>query len=81
MYIFIFLQIMLYLSKEERIEIILLTGSRNQREAAAKFKRLHPHREPITQTCISRLVAKFKETRSTHDLYIENNGGHTEQVL
>jgi transposase len=57
----------MYLSKEERIEIILLIGNQSQREAAAKFNRLHPDREPITQTCLSRLVAQFKETGSIHD--------------
>jgi hypothetical protein len=39
----------MYLTKEERIEIILLIGNRSQREAAAEFNRLHPHRETITQ--------------------------------
>jgi hypothetical protein len=65
MYIFIYLQIMMYLSKEERIEIILLTGNRSQTEAAANFNRMHPDREPINQACVSRLVANFKETGST----------------
>jgi hypothetical protein len=39
MYIFIFLQIMMYVNKEERTEIILLIGNRSQRETAAKFNR------------------------------------------
>jgi hypothetical protein len=51
MYIFIFLQIMMYRSKEERTEIIPVIGNGSQREAAAIFNRLHPDREPITQTC------------------------------
>jgi hypothetical protein len=36
-HIFVFLQFITYLNKEERIEIILLVGNRSQREAAAKF--------------------------------------------
>lgn len=40
------------LSKEERIQVILLLGSRSHREAALEFNRLYPERAPIaSQLC------------------------------
>jgi hypothetical protein len=55
-YIFIFLQIITYLSKEERIEIILLIGNRSQREAAAKFNRYTQRKLGMLNICISALL-------------------------
>jgi hypothetical protein len=55
-YRFIFLQIMMYMSKEERIEIILFTGNRNQREAAAKFNRYTQRKLGMLNICVSALL-------------------------
>jgi uncharacterized membrane protein len=55
-YIFIFLQIMMHLSKEERIEIILLIGNGSQREAAAKFNRYTQKKLGMLNICFSALL-------------------------
>ena len=56
------------LLKDERVEIILLCGRGWSHERVAiEFSRLHPDREPIHQTSVTRLLAKFKETGSVLD--------------
>ncbi|KAK6010328.1 hypothetical protein OSTOST_24646 [Ostertagia ostertagi] len=52
---------------DERVEIVLLAGDRNHREVAEEFNKLHPGRRPITRSCVSRLIARLKETGSISD--------------
>uniref|UniRef100_UPI00358F3526 uncharacterized protein isoform X2 n=1 Tax=Myxine glutinosa TaxID=7769 RepID=UPI00358F3526 len=60
-------QVSMSLSKEERIQLILLVGNRSHREVAEEFNRLHPDRAPITHSCVDKLAAKFRETGSIED--------------
>lgn len=55
------------LTIEERIEVILLVGNRSTREAADLFNQNHPEREPISFSCVAKLLNKFKDTGSVHD--------------
>ena len=55
------------LTIEERIEVILLVGNRSTRDAADLFNQNHPEREPISFSCVAKLLRKFKETGSVHD--------------
>ena len=55
------------LSKEERIQIILLCGlEQSFREVAFSFNNKHPHRN-IDYSTVRRLLTKFKETGSVAD--------------
>ena len=56
------------LSKEERVELVLIVGDGyvSSREAAAIFKQRHPDRS-VDQKTICRLINKFKETGSVAD--------------
>ncbi|KJH51178.1 hypothetical protein DICVIV_02640 [Dictyocaulus viviparus] len=56
-----------HLSESERVHLLQLVANRSHEEAAAEFNRLHPDREPIRQSSVSRLIAKFKETGSIMD--------------
>ncbi|KAL6729450.1 hypothetical protein Aduo_000501 [Ancylostoma duodenale] len=55
------------LTMSERAEIVSLSEGRNYKEIAAEFSRLHPDRRPISARCVSRLLAKVKETGSIVD--------------
>ena len=60
---------MMALSKEERIELVLLSGREgwSYRKIAEEFNLRHPYRQPIYFTAIGKLVRKFKETGSVLD--------------
>ncbi|KAK7068236.1 hypothetical protein SK128_005776 [Halocaridina rubra] len=57
------------LSKEERIELVLLSGREgwSHRKIAEEFNLRHPHRQPIYFTAVGKLIKKFKETGSVLD--------------
>ncbi|KAK6041310.1 zinc finger, C2H2 type [Cooperia oncophora] len=58
----------MFLTIEERIEVILLSGNgRTHREIADEFSRLHPDRKPISHTTVGNLLAKFRETGAVYD--------------
>ncbi|RCN46826.1 hypothetical protein ANCCAN_07140 [Ancylostoma caninum] len=52
------------LTMSERAEVVRLSEDRNYKEIAAEFSRLHPDRRPISASCVSKLLAKVKETGS-----------------
>eukprot|EP00079_Xenopus_tropicalis_P034003 XP_017947774.1 PREDICTED: uncharacterized protein LOC105946840 isoform X2 [Xenopus tropicalis] len=56
------------LTREERIEIVLMSGERSNRVIAADFNARHPMRPPISHATVSKLLAKFHETGSVLDL-------------
>ncbi|KAL6729451.1 hypothetical protein Aduo_000502 [Ancylostoma duodenale] len=56
-----------HLTEEERVRILQLVATRSHEEAAAEFNRLHPNRDPIRQSSVTRLVAKFKATSAVVD--------------
>ncbi|VDM53017.1 unnamed protein product [Angiostrongylus costaricensis] len=56
-----------HLNESERVHLLQLVANRSHEEAAAEFNRLHPNREPIRQSSVTRLIAKFKETGSIMD--------------
>uniref|UniRef100_A0A669B5E7 DUF4817 domain-containing protein n=1 Tax=Oreochromis niloticus TaxID=8128 RepID=A0A669B5E7_ORENI len=56
------------LTREERIEIVLISGERGNRDIAADFNARHPTRPPISHATVSKLLAKFRETGSVLDL-------------
>uniref|UniRef100_A0AAZ1XEX3 Ig-like domain-containing protein n=1 Tax=Oreochromis aureus TaxID=47969 RepID=A0AAZ1XEX3_OREAU len=56
------------LTREERIEIVLISGERSNRVIAADFNARHPTRPPISHATVSKLLAKFRETGSVLDL-------------
>ncbi|PIO56728.1 hypothetical protein TELCIR_21871 [Teladorsagia circumcincta] len=56
-----------HLSHEERLQVLQLVANRSHEEVALMFNKLHPNREPIRQSSVSRLIAKFKETGSIVD--------------
>ena len=60
---------MMALSKEERIELVLLSGRKiwSYRKIAEEFNLRHPHRQPFYFTTVGKLVTKFKETGSVLD--------------
>ncbi len=57
------------LSKEERIELVLLSGREgwSYRKIADEFNLRHPDRQPIYFAAVRKLVTKFKETGSVLD--------------
>lgn len=57
------------LSKDERIDVVLLSGREgwSYRKIAEEFNRRHPARQPISFTAVGKLVNKFKETGSVLD--------------
>jgi transposase len=57
------------LTLEERIEIMFLCGREgwSQRRVAEEFNTRHPEKNPETQSTVSKLVSKFKETGSVAD--------------
>uniref|UniRef100_A0AAZ1XQX5 Transposase Tc1-like domain-containing protein n=1 Tax=Oreochromis aureus TaxID=47969 RepID=A0AAZ1XQX5_OREAU len=56
------------LTREERIEIALISGERSNRVIAADFNARHPTRPPISHATVSKLLAKIRETGSVLDL-------------
>ncbi|KAG2462398.1 FXR1 protein, partial [Polypterus senegalus] len=56
------------LTREEQIEIVLMSGERSNRVIAADFNARHPMRAPISHATVSKLLAKFRETGSVLDL-------------
>uniref|UniRef100_A0A3Q3KZL0 DUF4817 domain-containing protein n=1 Tax=Mastacembelus armatus TaxID=205130 RepID=A0A3Q3KZL0_9TELE len=56
------------LTRDERIEIVLISGERSNRVIAADFNARHPTRPPISHATVSKLLAKFRETGSVLDL-------------
>ncbi|CAI9724917.1 uncharacterized protein LOC126412052 [Octopus vulgaris] len=57
------------LSKEERIELVLLSGREgwSYRKIAEEFDLRHPYRQPIYFTAVGKLIKTFKETGSVLD--------------
>ncbi|CAI9735851.1 RDH7 dehydrogenase [Octopus vulgaris] len=60
---------MMDLSKEERIELVLLSGREGwtYRKIAEEFNLRHPYRHPIFFTAVGKLIKKVKETGSVLD--------------
>ncbi|KAG2470428.1 HDA11 deacetylase, partial [Polypterus senegalus] len=56
------------LTREERTEIVLMSGERSNRVIAADFSARHPTSPPISHATVSKLLAKFRETGSVLDL-------------
>lgn len=60
------------LSESERIDILIMVGYgdklRSHEEACALFNEVHNERPPISRSTVSRVVAKYHETRSVKDL-------------
>jgi transposase len=56
-------------SKEERIELVLLSGCErwSYRQIAKDFNARHPRRTPISFGTVGKVVRKFKETGSVLD--------------
>ncbi|XP_069583111.1 uncharacterized protein [Ranitomeya imitator] len=50
------------LTREERIEIVLMSGERSTWVIAADFNASHSTRPPISHATVSKLLAKFRET-------------------
>lgn len=55
------------LTKEERIEVILMSGERSFRVIAADFNNRHPERPPISHNTVRCLISKFRETGTVAD--------------
>lgn len=55
------------LTKDEKVTIILLSGHLSTREVAERFNDDHPGRN-INHSTVTRLIQKFKESGSVHDL-------------
>jgi hypothetical protein len=56
-----------YLTREERAQVVMLSGGRTLSEVTNEFNRLHPERSPITRGCVCKLLAKFRATSSIDD--------------
>lgn len=60
------------LTETERIEILILIGcgdkTRTQKEVCTLFNNKYPNREPITQSTVSKIENKFRETGHVKDL-------------
>ncbi|KAM4023522.1 uncharacterized protein ACNLHF_028189 [Anomaloglossus baeobatrachus] len=56
------------LTREERIEIVLMSGECSTWVIAADFNARHPTRPPISHVTVSKRFAKFRETGSVLDL-------------
>lgn len=63
---------MVKLTLSERIEVLMMVGygdrQRSHHEVCHLFNTVHPERNPISQSTVSRLVAKFRETGDVKDL-------------
>jgi transposase len=57
------------LSKEERIELVLLSGSEgwSYRQIVDDFNARHPRRTPISFGTVGKVVREFKETGNVLD--------------
>lgn len=59
------------LSESERIDILIMVGYgdklRSHEEACALFNEVHNERAPISRSTVSRVVARYQETRSVKD--------------
>jgi len=55
------------LSKEERIEIILLAGRGSCRQVAKEFNATHADQIQVTHDTVAKLIDKFKKTGSVED--------------
>ncbi|CAJ0922084.1 unnamed protein product, partial [Ranitomeya imitator] len=56
------------LTREERIEIVLMSGRRSTRVITADFNARHATRPSISHATVSKQLAKFRETGSVLDL-------------
>ncbi|XP_071055457.1 uncharacterized protein [Onthophagus taurus] len=63
---------MVHLTETERIEILIMVGygdrKRTQLEVYEIFNERYPHREPITQSVVSKTSKRFRETSNVKDL-------------
>lgn len=63
---------MVHLTETERIEILIMVGygdrKRTQLEVCEIFNERYPHREPITQSVVSKTLKRFRETGNVKDL-------------
>ncbi|KAL6490721.1 hypothetical protein MHYP_G00010660 [Metynnis hypsauchen] len=55
------------LMKEERIQVILMSGECSCHIVAADFNNCHPERLPISHSTVASLIAKFRETGTVDD--------------
>lgn len=55
------------LTREQKIEVILISGERSYRTIAADYNRRHPDREPVSHSTVAHVITKFRETGSVHD--------------
>ncbi|KAL7855648.1 hypothetical protein AOLI_G00192520 [Acnodon oligacanthus] len=55
------------LMKEEKIEVILMSGECSCRIIAADFNNRHPVRPPISHRTVASLIIKFRETGTVDD--------------
>ena len=64
---------MLALSKEERIDLVLLSGREGwcDRKIAEEFNLRHPYRQPICFTAVAKSVKRFKETGSVLEIMLK----------
>ncbi|MBZ5796693.1 DUF4817 domain-containing protein, partial [Burkholderia contaminans] len=64
--------IMAKLSETERIEILMMVGygdrQRSHEAVCHLFNTVHPERNPIAQSTVSRLVRKFRDTGHVKDV-------------
>lgn len=60
------------LSDREKIQILMMVGygdrKRTQLEVCNLFNELYPNRNPITQSCVSKLIRRFNDTGSIKNL-------------
>ena len=63
---------MVHLTEKERIIILMMVGygdrTRTQREVSTLFNEIYPHREPITQSVVSKTLKRFTETDHVRDI-------------
>jgi transposase len=73
---FLFLFCDMALTKDERVELILLCGCQGltQRQVADEFNKVHPEHALITHLAVCKLLQQFKETSSVADK--PRTGGH-----
>ena len=78
------------LTKEQRIEIILMAGSGSSLMVALNFNRKHGTN--ITHDTVAKLISKFKKTgnvlmrvhrqwETRVNMCFENNGNHIEHII
>lgn len=61
----------MYLTEKERIEILIMLGcddkTRSQKKVCELFNNKYPHRQAITQSAVSKIERKWRDTGSVKD--------------